>query len=77
MSGDFVFDFAGAIGWVKVRTPSPCRVLAWPPLESVRVTGFAPSGGHVSECCHLLMPMVKYWTLGVFWRKPLSSPLRK
>src|SRR5260370_27806981 len=69
--------FFGVGAGEKIRAPSPWRVLAWPPLVRVSVTGLAPSGGQELECCHWLEPMVKYWTLGVFSRKPVSSPFRK
>ena len=45
-------------GAVVVRVPSPSIVFALPPLARKYVSVCAPRGGHVSDVCHLLRPIV-------------------
>ena len=40
------------------EAPSPSSVFALPPPERKNVIGCAPFGGHVSDVCHLLIPIV-------------------
>ena len=47
-----------APGGAADSAPSPSSVFAPPPLDRKKLNGSAPFGGHVSEVCHLSIPIV-------------------
>src|SRR5580704_5310049 len=65
-----------AAGADVVSRPSPVKEFARPALDKYIVIGCAPVGGHVSDVCHLFIPIVKYVTFGIASIFALFSPFR-